>query len=70
MRKELEKTNMALISQDISYIKEILDDLKKQLEEKYVTKEEFQPVKLIAFGLVGVSTLAVLGALVALVIKK
>jgi len=61
---------MALISQDISYIKEILDDLKKQLEEKYVTKEEFQPVKLIAFGLVGVSTLAVLGALVALVIKK
>lgn len=45
-----------------------IGDLKKELE-KYVTKEEHTPVKQIAFGAVGVIVLAVLGALVALVVR-
>ena len=39
------------------------------IEKIYVTRNEFNPVKSIVYGMVGVILLAVLGALTALVIK-
>lgn len=39
------------------------------LDKKYVTRREFSPVKTITFGIVGAAGLAVLGGLIALVIK-
>lgn len=58
-------TSIALISKDISYIKDSVTEIK----DLYVTKIEFEPVKKIAFGFVGVIVMAVLGAMIALVVR-
>jgi hypothetical protein len=39
------------------------------IDKKYVTKDSFSPVQKIVYGLVGAILLAVVGALVALVLK-
>ena len=62
-------TSVALISKDIAYIKESIEEIKDNLDLKYVTKDEFGPVKSIAFGFVGIIIMAVLGSLIALVIR-
>lgn len=38
--------------------------------EKYVTKEEFRPVKILVYGLTGLILTTVMGALIARVITK
>lgn len=38
-------------------------ELKKESDERYVTKDSFGPVRSIAYGLMGTTTLAVLGAI-------
>lgn len=40
-----------------------------ELDKKYTTKTEFAPVKAIAYSIVGAAGLAVLGGLIALVVK-
>lgn len=45
-----------------------IKELKTSVEEKYVTQEEFKPIKLIAYGIVSVFMLAVLTAIAALVV--
>ena len=62
-------TSVALIVKDIGYIKDSMDEIKDTLKNEYVTKVEFSPVKQIAFGFVGIIIVAVLGSIVALVIK-
>jgi ABC-type phosphate transport system permease subunit len=59
-----------LLKQDISYIKCSIDEIKKSLETKYVTRVEFNPVKSIAFGMVGIILVSVLGSLIALVVNS
>ena len=61
-------TSVALIINDMNYIKDSIDEIKIALKNEYVTKSEFSPVKLIAFGLVGIILVAVMGSLIALVI--
>ena len=46
-----------------------LTDLNKALKEHYVTKAEFEPVKRLVYGGVGVVLQAVTGGVVALVLK-
>lgn len=57
------------IAQDIEWIKNALKDMKEG-QEKYVTKQEFWPVKTIVYGGAGLVMTGVFGALIALVIKK
>ena len=59
-----------LIKNDIEYIKTDVEDINAKLDSHYVTKAEFDPVRNIVYGMVGVILLAVIGALVALVIAK
>ena len=47
-----------------------LSDLKGEAVANFVTRQEFQPVRAIVYGMVGVMMLAVLGALLALVVAK
>ena len=61
-------TSVALIVNDMGYIKDSVDEIKKTLKSDYVTKVEFNPVKSIAFGFVGIIIIAVLGSLIALVV--
>lgn len=49
-------------------IKQTLEKLSTNLEANYVRKEEFQPVKQLVYGLVGLILTSVIGALLALVV--
>ena len=62
-------TNVAVILSEMKTVKEDVKDIKDKLEKDYVTQDQFTPVKNIAYGLVSTILLAVIGALVALVLK-
>lgn len=67
-----QETDIALIKQDIKYIKESLADITdkfKSMEECYVTMKEFTPVKMICYGLVSSVLITILGAILTTVIK-
>lgn len=75
--RESQSVKIALIQKDVSYMKEKFDEVKEQisgmdgkLNSHYITKEEFEPVKKIVYGLVGVILLAVVGAIVSLVLTS
>jgi hypothetical protein len=61
---------LAVIQNDITYIKQEVDDIKKLVENKYVTKDEFDPIKKVVYGMVGLILVAVVGAVLALVISR
>ena len=48
---------------------EQIENFREEVRDTYVSKSEFWPVKTIVYGIVGTSLLAVLGAIVAQVIK-
>lgn len=71
-----EHTAMALMAQDIKYMRETvtamkgdIKELKDELEGKYVTSVEFEPIKRLVYGTVGIILTAVVTALVLLVLK-
>jgi hypothetical protein len=73
-------TMLAVIQNDIVYIKTEVSDIKnsvrdeikdinKLIEEKYVTKEEFDPIKKIVFGAVWLIVASVITGGLILVMK-
>jgi hypothetical protein len=67
--KDTSDTKIALIQQDISYMKDKLDGVDAKISTHYVSREEFEPIKKIVYGMVGLVLVAVVGALVSLVVK-
>jgi len=78
-RKEYQLNNINLMKQ-INDIKEDIGDIKiniaglpekikKAMEERYVSKDSFEPVKKVVYGLVGAILLGVIGAILALAFK-
>jgi hypothetical protein len=63
------KVSLAVITNDLQYLKQEIRDIKDSVTGSYVTKEEFSPVKKIVYGLVSVILLAVGGALINLIIE-
>jgi len=61
--------NIDVIATKLDYIQRDIEEIKQKLEGEYVTQDEFDPVKKIVYGMVGVVLLAVIGALVALVMR-
>ena len=59
-----------LIKNDIEYIKVDIEDINIKLDSHYVTKEQFEPVRNIVYGMVGIILVAVIGALITLVVRK
>lgn len=53
----------------IKDVYELVSSLRGEIKETYVTKDEFLPVKAIAFGIVSFVLISVIGALVASVVK-
>ncbi len=49
-------------------IESSLTKFQNEVEDKYVTKDSFAPVKLITYGLVGAILMAVIGAILSLVL--
>jgi hypothetical protein len=67
--KSAEESN-AVLQNDISYIKKDVSEIKEKMESHYVTKDEFEPVKKVVYGLVALILVAVVGAAIALVIVR
>lgn len=57
------------IGKDVEQIKKDITEIKLLVTQNYVRREEFNPVQKIVYGLVSVILMAVLGAMIALVIK-
>jgi len=53
----------------VSYIRRDIKEIKDQITANYVTKNEFQPVRNLVYGMVGLILVAVVGALITLVLK-
>lgn len=71
MQDQTEQTNqtkLAVIQTDLTYIKEKLNAVDQKVSTHYVSKEEFEPIKKIVYGMVALILVAVVGALVALVL--
>lgn len=68
MANQSDETKLAVIQTDLTYIKEKLNAVDQKVSTHYVSKEEFEPIKKIVYGLVSLILIAVVGALVALVV--
>lgn len=69
-RNDKNEVTLAVMGQDIRYIKKSVDDLNDKVDHNYVTKDEFRPVKSLVYGLVGLILVSVVGALLALVVGR
>jgi len=61
--------NIDVIATKIDYIQRDVAEIKEKLEKDYVTRDEFDPVKKIVYGMVGLVLVAVVSALIALVVR-
>jgi hypothetical protein len=66
-----EKTaeKVLLFSQTIEYIQKDIAEIKDKLDDKYVTFEQFQPIKRIVYGLISLICLSVFSGLMLLLFK-
>ena len=68
MNNDSNDIKLAVIQNDLSYIKEKMNAIDNKVSSGYVSKEEFEPIKKIVYGVVSLILVAVVGALVALVV--
>jgi hypothetical protein len=53
-----------LLKKDIEYIKDAVKDMKEDLRTRFVTQDQFRPVKIIVYGMVALILTAVLSELI------
>ena len=63
------RTHIAVMANDIKYIKDEISEIKILLRENYVTKIEYEPVKRLVYGTVAILGSAVLLGILALVLR-
>jgi len=63
-------SEIVAIKKDISYLVRKVDKIDASLESKYITKLEFDPIKKLVYGTVGIILVAVMTALVRLVLMQ
>lgn len=61
--------NIDIISTRLEYIQADVAEIKAKLDKDYVTNDEFDPIRRVVYGMVSVVLLAVVGAMVALVMR-
>jgi hypothetical protein len=59
-----------VIATKIDYMQRDVAEIKSKLDAEYVTQDQFEPVKKLVYGMVSIILVAVMGAIVALVIRK
>lgn len=62
-------STIAVIANDLSYIKRDIADIKNRMSNDYVTREEFLPVRNMAYGFAALVMTSFVLAIVALVFK-
>lgn len=64
--KNNENLNLAILKNDVNYIKNEIVHINKKLDEKYVRREEFEPVKKIIYALIGILIISIVGGAIGL----
>lgn len=62
--------DQAVILNKLENLNDKVDTISDKIEKNYVTQDQFEPVKKIVYGLVGIILFGVVGAILALVINK
>ena len=63
------KLDPGIVLTKLDYIQRDLAEIKGKLERDYVTKDEFDPIKKVVYGLVSIMLVALIGSVLSLVIK-
>lgn len=64
------ETKIAVVQTDVTYLKEKIDTIDKKLDAQYVTQDEFDPIRKLVYGIVGLILTAVVGALISIVVNR
>lgn len=71
------RISIALLHQDNEHMKNeiskifiLIKEISEKMETKYVTKEEFMPIKSIVYGMVGLICISVFSSVIYLVLNK
>lgn len=64
------ETSVAVILTKVNYIEAEVRDIRSKLEKEYVTQDQFEPIRKVVYGLVSITLLSVVGAVIALVLRK
>lgn len=59
----------AEMQKDLEYTKKTVENIERKLDSEFVTREEFDPIKKIVYGMVGIVLTSVFAGLVALVVQ-
>jgi len=65
-----ERRQQSGVEVKLEFIIKELDEIKAKLEKNYVSQEEFKPVRNLVYGMVTIILTAVIGSLIALIIKQ
>lgn len=69
MKGETPEVNLAVIQTKIEFIQGDIREIKQLLQEQYVLKSDFEPVRKVVYGLVSVILLGAIGTLMTFVFK-
>jgi hypothetical protein len=64
------KADFKIMSNDIAYMRQDVIDIKMSLNNSYVTKDQFDPVKKLVYGMTSLILTAVIVAIMTLLIGK
>lgn len=67
---QLDSNNTALVAKDVEYLKRDVAEMKSDLKGKFVTTDQFEPVKKIVYGLVALILTGVVVAILGLILTK
>ena len=67
--KDINRVKLAVMATDIQYIKKEVTEINHKLSKDYVTRVEFEPLKKVVFGMIGLILTGVVSAVIFMVIK-
>lgn len=68
--KQSDKSDIAVIKEQVSTIKGDVRDIKDRMEKDYVTQDQFEPIKRLVYGTVTLVLSAVVLGVLALIMRK
>lgn len=71
--KQSEQTQIAVLTEQVKTVATAVTKMDSKLDSlvnKFVTKEEFWPIKALVYGFTGLILVTVIGALIMLVLRK
>jgi len=63
-----EEVTLAVLGTKVDYLTEEIKELNKMVKGSYLTKVEFEPIKKLVYGTVGIILTAVVGAILTLIV--